>query len=83
MSYQLKHVWTYAVGFSETDSAALTQNCPCVAIPGGSPPSFIGNNYYCELGFADPASTRPVFNTNDPLWDGSGCNTNYCADVTL
>ena len=81
-----KHIWTYAAGFGETDISALTHNCPCAAAPGTIPPSFIGNDYYCESGFAGSAGaeTQQVFYTSDPLWDGSGCvysNTNCCTDV--
>ena len=81
-----KHVWTYAAGFSETGDAAFTRNCPCAAIPGRAPLSFIGNDYYCESGFAGAALTSRVFYTSDPLWDGSGCiisNTNCCSNVDL
>ena len=81
-----KHVWTYAVGGHE--SAGSISNCPCAAAPGPTPLSFIGNDYYCESGFAGSAGvwTQEVFYTSDPLWDGSGCfdsNTNCCTDVSM
>ena len=81
-----KHVWTYAVGFSETGSTALTHNCSCAATPGGVPPSFIGHDYYCESGFVGAGTTTAVCNTSDPLWDSSGCvlsNTNCCVDANI
>ena len=68
------HIWTYAAGRS--DNQTHIHNCPCA--PGGqSPPSFVGNNYYCESG-ATGISTRPTYYLNDPLWDGSGCITSTC-----
>ena len=46
--------------------------CPCNANSQVSPPSFLGNNYYCESG-ADSISSG-VFYSNDVLWDGQQCN---------
>ena len=83
------HIWTYAAGLSEQLLAAngtYDHNCPC-AIAGTSftpkiPPSFVGNNYYCESG--NPSSTfehTDVFNyTSDPLWDGQQCEGQCCSD---
>ena len=52
------HIWTYAAGH-----AGIPDRCPC-ATPSTSnnppPPSFVGNDYYCEAG-------------NDVLWDGKDC----------
>ena len=67
-----QHIWTYAVGWTE-----LHQNsngCPCnngsYASP---PPSFVGNDYYCESGLnATPWSS--ILYADDPLWDGQNCN---------
>ena len=41
-----QHVWTYAAGISEKDNSV--DNCPCTQYPGCTPPSFVGNHYYCE-----------------------------------
>ena len=52
------HIWTYAAGH-----AGNPGRCPCETPSKSSnppPPSFVGNNYYCEAG-------------NDVLWDGKGC----------
>ena len=39
-----------------------------------TPPSFVGNNYYCESGAgSDYAFT---YYLSDPLWDGAGCSAN-------
>ena len=47
----LKHVWTFAVGISE--NLNTQDNCPCTQYPGRAPPSFVGNNYYCESATID------------------------------
>ena len=81
-----KHLWTYAAGFSETGDTRYTHYCPCAATPGTPPFSFIGNDYYCESGFAGSRFTSNAFHTSDPLWDGSGCtlfNTTCCADANM
>ena len=82
-----RHIWTYAAGVSEQLLAAQEfGSCPC-ALAGSSftpqtPPSFVGNNYYCESG--NPSSTfehTDVFNyTSDPLWDGQQCEGQCCSD---
>ena len=81
-----KHIWTYAVGFSD-DVNHPDWNCPCAKYPGPAPPSFVGDHYYCESGRAgqfQPSDISDILNTvfiNDTLWDGEGCGTgnNCCA----
>jgi len=77
-----KHVWTYAVGLSGNFST-LTANCPCNSIaPGVPPPAFVKQHYYCESGdFGDPEFGP--FYTNDPLWDGEGCEDDCYSDVAM
>ena len=64
------HIWTYAVGVTET------YTCPCTG-HGTSPPSFVGSNYYCESGIIDGSGDFPWeplrFSPNDTLWDGQDC----------
>ena len=50
------HIWTYAAGSHIT-------HCPCVIGNPQMQPSFVGNDYYCEIG-----------SDSDPVWDGEGCN---------
>ena len=59
-----------------------THTCPCTANLGPSPPSFIGDHYYCESGTTGTNPTH-IHYTNDALWDGSGCseNNNCCANL--
>ena len=72
-----KHLWTYAVGVSD-DYNYPNWNCPCAKFPGPSPPSFVGNDYYCESGNTGPFEFQFY---DEPLWDGEGCGAgnNCCA----
>ena len=74
-----QHLWTYAAGHGES-SMLSRGNCPCSAAPGGrQPPSFVGDNYYCESG--NVGTPEDQWFTDDPLWDGDGCPTgNTCCD---
>ena len=78
-----KHVWTYAAGVSD-DYNYPTHNCPCAAIPGISPPAFVGNDYYCESGNIGRWELTPYYLT-DPLWDGNGCSSgnSCCAQIGM
>lgn len=69
---QRAHIWTLASAYAEESSG----HCPCVGLV--SPPSFIGDNYYCESG----TNTAPqeILYTNDPLWDGEQCEGRCCSD---
>ena len=67
-----RHLWTYAVGLSETHN----YGCPCST--GGSSsrqriPACVGTDYYCESGFVTTWASRIAW--EDPLWDGAGCVT--------
>ena len=69
-----QHIWTYAAGLSD-DENYPSWNCPCAVIPGPAPPSFVGNNYYCESGAVGPYDVNAYW-LSDPLWDGAGCSAN-------
>ena len=81
-----KHVWTYASGNNDNNTAFTDQteddhSCPCAAIPGPSP-AFVHDNYYCESG-ADGGQVNNIY-MSDPLWDGSQCDgpdDNCCAEA--
>ena len=78
-----KHVWTYASELS-SDGSFPGNNCPCAAVPGPSPPSFVGENYYCDSDNNHEYFEYDVSYTKSPLWDGAGCaniNDNCCANV--
>ena len=57
-------------------------NCPCAAIPGPAPPSFVGSNYYCEPG-GGSSWAHGVYLLSNPLWDNAGCSaSNTCCSNT-
>ena len=77
-----KHVWTYAAGLQE-EANHKGDACPCGKVPGYLPPSFIGNDYYCESANQGPWEAQ--WYLQDPLWDGHGCpsDNNCCANAGL
>ena len=78
-----KHLWKYAIDLSDDDNfQSGAHNCPCARCPGRSPPSFVGENYYCETGNIGSLNISEYY-TDDPVWDGAGClvNNNCCANV--
>ena len=46
-----QHIWTFASGRGERNNN--NWNCPCSVNGGYSPPSYVGNDYYCESGSVD------------------------------
>ena len=77
------HIWTFAAGVSEGGHSPQSANCPCSnpGHPGNSlPPSFVGDNYYCESG--NPARTffHDRLFSADPLWDGQQCEGQCCSN---
>ena len=59
----------YTVGVYQSGTAASCR--PCTG-SGKAPPSFVGNNYYCESG--NPGSTwSDILYSGDLLWDGKNC----------
>ena len=66
------HIWSYAVGATENGSCTNI-NCPC-SNSDQRPPSFVGNNYYCESAHQGDCWINDMFFSTDPLWDGQQCN---------
>ena len=66
-----KHIWSFASGLTEVYTTRY--NCPCNrgANIWSHPPSFVGNDYYCEAGSS--LFTQHRYRTEDPLWDGKLC----------
>ena len=64
-----RHIWSYTSG--HTVSRTDRFGCPCNTGSTVSPPSFVGNDYYCES--ATTSSSTSVLHSNDPLWDGQQC----------
>ena len=73
------HIWTLAAGVSEGGYTDDRWNCPCSSYS-LLPPSFVGDNYYCESG--NPARTYNVDHlySTDPLWDGEQCEGQCCSN---
>ena len=66
-----QHVWTYAGGV--TEKRLISNGCPCNSgTSASSPPSFVGNDYYCESGTYN--SPLYILYADDPLWDGQNCD---------
>ena len=66
-----KHIWTFAAGLQKNtlyDGGLYA--CPCSPGSKQTPPSFVGNDYFCESGC--PGHWERKLYT-DPLWDGEGC----------
>ena len=73
--YPMKHIWTFAIGIS-IDHNFPDWNCPCEKYPGRQPPSFVGNDYYCESGSHGwPTSTWLITHR---LWDGNCSSKSNC-----
>ena len=76
-----QHIWTYASGRGE--KFLNTWNCPCTVPDAFQPPSFVGNDYYCESAYW--YHSHLIYGTyffNDTLWDGEGYVDNCCDDNT-
>ena len=72
-----QHIWSFTSGFDETRNTRF--NCPCTTPNALPPPSYVGNNYYCES--APWYHSSGIF-FNDTLWDGAGCIDHCCDDTT-
>ena len=70
------HIWTYAAGYRESPNNHC--NCPCAKYPGTSPPSYVGDHYYCES--ATQYTPQAQWYTNNTLWDNQDCypGSNCC-----
>ena len=77
-----KHVWTYAIGRSDSEINPNSNMyfCPCANIKGPNPPSFVSDHYYCESGDTGSPDVAAYY-TTDPVWDGLDCSisVNCCA----
>ena len=85
------HIWTFAAGFAEEDYGFHPEwNCPCsnFSHPDNQfPPSFVGDNYFCESGNPIHHYYRNCYYnyyyyyySNDPLWDGQQCEGQCCSN---
>ena len=78
-----KHIWTFAVGGTDGSLGDNGVNCPCFNPAASSnrlPPSFVGNDYFCESGnHGRQLRGREMFFEDDPLWDGQQCEGECCS----
>ena len=74
-----QHIWTFAIGRGERVNDLFS--CPCTSTLALSPPSYVGNNYYCESA-SWYGLHHATYYFNDTLWDGAGCVDNCCDDTT-
>ena len=74
------HIWTFAAALDEFGHGNSFLICPCsssVSSVGTSPPSFVGDDYFCDAGAV--THVAGTFYSDNPLWDGSGCgSTSTC-----
>ncbi len=49
-----RHIWTFAAALDETSTSSASSYCPCIngtdQIRRISPPSFVGQDYFCDTG---------------------------------
>ena len=77
------HIWTYAAGVSEGGYYIKQHNCPCSdpSSPHNQfPPSFVGDDYYCESANSGNSFTNYDLYPDDPLWDGEQCEGECCSN---
>ena len=73
-----KHIWSLVGGYSNSGDGTAW-NCPCAGGSSYRPPSYVGNDYYCESGTHSTPSGK--WYMDNPLWDGQGCHSSSrCCD---
>ena len=76
-----QHIWTFADALDEADPNNDESRCTCTdSSRPNPPPSFVGNDYFCETGVPPSQGwSSGTFHADDPLWDGQGCGpTSTC-----
>ena len=77
-----QHIWTFAVGGTDGSLGDSDVNCPCFNPTASSnvlPPTFVGDNYFCESGnHGRRLGDREIFFEDDPVWDGQQCEGECC-----
>ena len=75
-----QHIWTFANALDEAGVHDDTSRCICTdSSRPNPPPSFVGNDYFCETGVPPGRGWNFTFYADDPLWDGQGCGpTSTC-----
>ena len=75
-----QHIYTFATAnVQQSSNYSALSNCQCTNTEVTWPyqlPSIIGNDYFCDTGNPGPDNMDvDAFYTEDPLWDGAGCDT--------
>ena len=76
-----QHIWTFANALDEASRFNDESRCTCTdSSRPNTPPSFVGNDYFCETGVPPGQQfDSATFHADDPLWDGQGCGpTSTC-----
>ena len=75
-----QHIWTFANALDEVGAGYNGSRCTCTdSLRPNPPPSFVGNDYFCETGASPGQRWSHTFYADDPLWDGQGCGpTSTC-----
>ena len=82
-----KHIWTFAAALDEVGTTPYWNSyCPCQNIHRTQvksyPPSFVGNDYFCDTASDVGWEFSQIFFSDDPLWDGAGCGPdNTCCSL--
>ena len=69
-----QHIWSFAMGLDRTathQNIRVTNNCPCQHISAKHPPSFVGNNYFCDAANEHYAGIHKFYSL--PLWTNASC----------
>lgn len=64
-----QHIWSFA-GYT---SEVFLDGCPCYDGLTLTPPSFVGDDLFCESGAHDGNVPPDILFADDPLWDGMDC----------
>jgi len=78
-----QHIWSFAAGLTELVQPTYpNSSCPCAGrLSLAHVPPFVGNDYFCESG--NPVTSLPYLTyTNDSLWDGQGCGSPPCCELS-
>ena len=78
-----QHIWTFAAGIAQEHCCGhvLYHYCYCdvqtrpYSYP-ALPPSFVGNDYFCEAGMSGQFVRYDRLISENPLWDGQNCGQN-------
>ena len=77
-----QHIWTFAAGLTEMVHSNNYWECPCAGRQTQTiVPSYVGNDYYCESG-SNLTSFANILFSSDPLWDGQGCGSSSCCELS-